>query len=135
VSYWEKIRALLVAAKEKAVALPTLILGCLDWLVKVAERLMVLGIAYVVFYFGYRFYHGSLSKEEDASIALAAQSWKIIFILLVPLFYQTVRIFLEEVQVAAGMTRVKKALNESDPSAPIPPSPPNPGPGSLPGEE
>lgn len=107
----------------------------LDWFVKVAERLMVLGIMYVVFYFGHLFYRGSLSKEQNNAIEFAAQNWKIVFILLVPLFYLTVRTFLEEVQVAAGMTRAKKALEPPPSSAPPPPNLPNPVPDSLPVEE
>jgi len=125
---WEKTR-------ECVQEISRFVIAALDWFVKVAERLMVLGIMYVVFYFGYLFYRGSLSKGQKSAIEFAAQNWKIVFILLIPLFYLTVRTFLEEVQVAAGMTRAKKALEPSPSSALPPPNLPNPVPDSLPVEE
>jgi len=91
---------------------PSGICAALDWLVKVAERLLVLGVAFLAFYFGYYFCRASLSKEQKEVVAFVAINWKIILILMIPLFYQTVRTFLEEVQEAWGIKRrPKQALN------------------------
>src|SRR5579863_4025947 len=81
---------------------------CLDWFVSVAERLIVLGITAVIFRFGYHLWSGALSSGENQSLSTVATNWKTILIVLIPLFYQTVRTFLEEVQEVWGMSRRPK---------------------------
>lgn len=49
----------------------------------------------------------AISKQKDV-IAFVAKNWKIVLILMIPLFYQTVRTFLEEVQEAWGIKRSPK---------------------------
>jgi hypothetical protein len=90
------------------------ILRCLDWLVSVAERLIVLGLSGLVFHFGYHVWRGTLSADESKILPLLGQNWKIIFVLMVPLFYQTIRTFLEEVQEFWGMTRPKKGASQGE---------------------
>ena len=71
--------------------------------------------------FGYQFYHASLSPQQKESIAFVSQNWKIVLILMIPLFYQTVRTFLEEVQEAWGIKRTpKQALNLNPVSGTLP---------------
>lgn len=90
------------------------ICAILDWMVKVVERLLVLGVAWVAFYFGYHFCRGLLSPPQRDVIAFVAQNWKIVLILMIPLFYQTVRTFLEEVQEAWGIKRNPKQALQSE---------------------
>jgi hypothetical protein len=85
-------------------------------MVKVVERLLVLGMASMAFYFGYHFCRGSLSSQQRDVIAFVAQNWKIVLVLMIPLFYQTVRTFLEEVQEAWGIKRTPKQALQSEPS-------------------
>ncbi|WP_263377460.1 hypothetical protein [Granulicella paludicola] len=87
-------------------ATPGWICRALDWCVKVSERLLVLGVALLAFRFGYHFYRGSLTKDQQDVITFLANNWKIVLILMIPLFYQTVRTFLEEVQEAWGIKRI-----------------------------
>jgi len=94
-------------------SIPSAIVKILDWLVTVAERLLVLGVALVVFYFGYHLSRGSLTDGQNKALALVGQSWRAVFILMIPLFYQTVRLFLEEVQEIWGMKRPKSSLDKS----------------------
>ena len=56
-----------------------------------------------------------VSQQRDV-IAFVAQNWKIVLILMIPLFYQTVRTFLEEVQEAWGIKRTPKQALQSEPS-------------------
>lgn len=81
------------------------ILRCLDWVVSVVERLLVLGLSSVVFYFLFKLARGSSMPEQLAVLKFFADNWKIGIIVLVVLFYGTVRIFLEQVQEVWGMKR------------------------------
>jgi len=89
---------------------PRVICAILDWMVKVVERLLVLGVAWMAFFFGYHFCRGSLPTSQREVIEFVAQNWKIVPILMIPLFYQTVRTFLEEVQEAWGIKRTPKQV-------------------------
>lgn len=77
----------------------------LDWLVAVFERLLVLGIAVAVLWAGYRLGAGKATQNEKDTIFKLGENWKAALFLLIPLFYKTVRVFLEEVQEAFGMKR------------------------------
>lgn len=107
-----KLKSRLASVWAKICLLPTGGLALLDWTVKVIERLLVIGVALLAFFFGYHFYHASLSSQQKDVIGFVSQNWKIVLILMIPLFYQTVRTFLEEVQEAWGIKRTpKQALN------------------------
>jgi hypothetical protein len=81
------------------------ILAILDWMVGVAERLLSLGIAFVVFYVGWCAFSGRKAQTSAAEHILESLSnnWKALLILLIPLYYRTIRIFLERVKKAFGM--------------------------------
>lgn len=81
------------------------VLRGLDWLVGVVERLLVLGLSFVVFYFGYHMVRGNSIPDQLAVLKFFADNWKIGIIVLVVLFYGTVRVFLEQVQEVWGMKR------------------------------
>lgn len=95
------------------------ILGVLDWLVSVAERLLVLGLSFVIFYFGYQLVRGNSTPSQLAVLKFFADNWKIGIIVLVVLFYGTVRIFLEQVQEVWGMKRPLSLV--TDKPEPMPP--------------
>ncbi len=90
------------------------ILACLDGVVSVAERLIVLAMTAVVLHFGYHVWRGTLSANEKEIVPILGTSWKVVFLLMVPLFYQTIRMFLEEVQEAWGMKRAKREASEGE---------------------
>jgi len=90
------------------------ILTWLDGIVSVAERLLVLAMTAVVLHFGYHAWRGTLSANEKEIVSILGKNWKVVFILMVPLFYQTIRTFLEEVQEAWGMKRAKHGAPEAD---------------------
>ena len=86
----------------------------LDWLLAVAERLFVLCVLSGIFYLGFRAIRGTISQEQKKLLPILADNWKIAILLLIPLFYQTVRIFLEEVQEFWGMKRKPQKGREID---------------------
>ena len=86
----------------------------MDWVSQVVESLLALGFAFVVFYWGWRVLFGRASQDELRLIKEAAENWKIIVLLLVPLFFRTVRIFLEEVREWAGMKRQPRRELQED---------------------
>ncbi len=86
----------------------------LDWFLGVVEPLLALGFAAALFYLGVRVVLGKASTEERNLIKDTAENWKIVVIILVPLFYRTVRIFLEEVREWAGMKRKPRHEIQAD---------------------
>jgi hypothetical protein len=90
------------------------ILGCLDWLVRLAERLIVLGLAFVILRFGYRLIFWPIPPDATDWITKIAANWKAVILLLIPLFYRTVRIFLEQVEEAFGMKRPPQKSSEEE---------------------
>ena len=89
--------------------LPTFIISVLDWVVGVAERLMVLAIAFVISYGGYLLLSSSHRSEKTLQAPLAeilkdlSDNWKALLLILIPLFYRPVRTFLERVERFMGM--------------------------------
>lgn len=69
----------------------------------VLERSVVLCIGGTVLWVGWRL----LFRPEEVAtfLGIINQDWKVLLILLIPLFYQTIRKFLEEVEEAYGMKR------------------------------
>jgi TRAP-type C4-dicarboxylate transport system permease large subunit len=86
----------------------------LDWVLRVAERLLVIGLICAAFSFGYQLFWGAVPKAELDVVTLVAQNWKAVLLLLIPLFYFTVRTFLDEVVEAFGMKRQRHGRNESE---------------------
>ena len=83
------------------------VLEFFDWIVMIVERLLVLGLAYLVFYFGWHLLQGSFTQGQLDGLKSLSENWKIGLILLIALFYETVRTFLEEVREFAGMKRIQ----------------------------
>lgn len=79
------------------------ILSILDWLVAVAERLVALIIGVTVFYASWSIFHGTADPSLKDSLKTFSDNWRVFLLLLIPLFYRTVRIFLERVRKFAGM--------------------------------
>jgi hypothetical protein len=91
--------------------MPAGILSALDWLVSVAERVVALGIACVIFYTGLLLVSGVKAVPKPSNIQttmprLAAveiltavsENWKALLILVIPLFYRTIRGFVERME-------------------------------------
>lgn len=81
----------------------------LDWLLRLTEPLVVLGITFVVFYIGYTLVfgadQGSHQVRFNELLKAVNDNWKAGLILLVLLFYRTVRTFLEQAEEAFGVKR------------------------------
>jgi hypothetical protein len=103
-------------------AIPTLaaaIIAILDWVVGVVERLVVLAIAFVAFYVGWFALHGDKQKSDALVQMLKALSdnWKGLLLLLIPLFYRTVRTFLERAKKFLG---IEAEPADQEKRAPVP---------------
>jgi len=64
----------------------------LEWLLKVAERLLVLALTLAVFVVGWRLLF-TPSTEQPAVLKV---DWRILPVILIPLFYRPLRDFVEE---------------------------------------
>ena len=77
----------------------------------------MLAIAFAVFYFCWHIIRGNQSEVSSAEHALevCSQNWKGLLILLVPLFYRTIRTFLEKARKAWGIeVEAEKRSPEQD---------------------
>src|SRR5271167_311634 len=84
--------------------IPTWILSVLDWIIGLAERLVVIAIACVGFYIGWGAFHtADQTKFMKDMLNPLSENWRALLPLLIPLFYRTVRAFLERVEKFAGM--------------------------------
>jgi len=95
------------------------ILRGLDWLLGIVERLLVLSLACFIFYFGYQLVRGNSIPEQLAILKALSDNWKLGLIVLIVLFYGTVRVFLEQVQEVWGMKRPLPGV--PDKPEPLPP--------------
>lgn len=100
--------------------LPTL----LDWILQVSEYLFVGCIVVVVSYCGYQFVLGSAVEKAAVKEMLETinTNWKAFVIIAIPLFFRTVRVFLENVENVMGMKRSQaarkiNAKSKANPSA------------------
>jgi hypothetical protein len=89
----------------------------LNWLLSVAEPLIVLAAAYVI---GYATYYAVFTDQQwhghiIATIKELNANWKAGIILLVILFYRTIRMFIEQAEYLWG---VKKRL-KGEPLDPV----------------
>lgn len=97
---------------------PAAIVAILDWVVAVIERMVVIAVALIAFYSGWLAFHEP-GKSDALTQTLKALSeyWKGLLLLLIPLFYRTVRTFLEKVRKFAGMeteTEEKRTANPAE---------------------
>jgi hypothetical protein len=80
--------------------------GHLDWLVSVAERLIVLGLSFAPFWLVYRLLSGKASLAEKEFISKSGENWKpLLLLLLIPLFYKTLRKLIEELEASPWFKR------------------------------
>lgn len=91
----------------------------LNWLLSVVEPLIVLGITALIGYVAYRlvFVTDETGKNCELlkTIQVVSENWKASLILLLVLFYRTVRVFLEQIEKGPlGMER-KKPLQMQEP--------------------
>jgi hypothetical protein len=81
----------------------------LNWLLSVFEPLIVLVIGFLILYSAYWLVFGSEQSARQTRIMLLIRgindNWKAALILLVPLFYRTVRVFLEQAEEAFSVKR------------------------------
>ncbi|SRR6266571_6753784 len=118
---WTKIGRWLTSLRIFCITqLPQIIL-------KSVESLTVVGTFVVIWYAGWFL----VTKEPNDPTRLRMvgllqtinENWKAFLLLGIPLFYRTVRTFLEEVQEAAGMKR-QRPPKERSPEEPNPPGSP-----------
>jgi hypothetical protein len=91
----------------------------LDWVLSVIEPCVVLAITFSIAYATYIMLFApdgrGLHLFRIAWVLTALNdNWKIVLILLVPLFYRTIRVFLEEVVEFAGMKRKQKEVKDAN---------------------
>jgi hypothetical protein len=94
-----------VAQLKKLAPLPQ----WLNWCLAVVEPLVVLAIAIVILYLGY----GAVFQPQGSSMGASLKelieeindNWKAGILLLIVLFYRTVRTFLEQAEEALGVKR------------------------------
>ena len=96
-------------------SIPRSLLSVLDWLVSVAERLLVLGFAWAALYLGYKVLRGFDSDRNKEIFGTVTDNWKAVLILfLVPLFYRTMRGFLERARKIAGIEAEPEETEEDE---------------------
>jgi hypothetical protein len=88
----------------------------LDWLLSVVEPLVVLAITAVIFYIGYWVIFGPPQSPQQTQfrelIKEVDENWKAGLLLLLLLFYRTVRVFLEQAEEAFGVKKRKELAGE-----------------------
>jgi hypothetical protein len=88
----------------------------LNAVLSILEPLLVIGVGVALCYVLYVLFMEPSSSEnrqvvEDAIQTLGA-NWTFAVVILLPLFYRRVRIFLEEVQEAGGVKRVPRVAEK-----------------------
>lgn len=90
----------------------------LNWLLSVIEPCIILVIAFVLAYAGYWLIFGSEGSGHQARLTqlmkLMNDDWKAALILLVLLFYRTIRTFLEQAEEAWGVKRKRPIIGEPE---------------------
>ena len=80
----------------------------LNWLLSVVEPLVVLLITVLTSYIAWCLAISKSADKQAHALALIkgiAENWKAVLVILVPLFYRTIRIFLEQAEEALGVKR------------------------------
>lgn len=104
------------------------VLGFLNWLLCVVEPLIVLALVFLAGYTAYWLVFGpDPGGGQKRSVELLKQlsdNWKAVILLLVVLFYRTIRTFFEQAEEAWGVKRKRRLPGEieSGRAAPSPPS-------------
>ena len=91
----------------------------LNWCLAVVEPLVVLAVAIVILYLGY----GAVFHTRDSAMGAwlkelieeVNNNWKAGVLLLIVLFYRTVRTFLEEAEEALGVKRRRQLRPAGEP--------------------
>jgi hypothetical protein len=91
----------------------------LNWLLAVVEPLVVLGVTFSLAYATYWlvFAQDKGHAYLSTTIKQLNDNWKVGLILLVALFYRTIRIFLEQAEEAWGVKRKRLQGQELNPSS------------------
>jgi hypothetical protein len=82
----------------------------LNWLLSLVEPVIVLGIAFCIAYGAWCLVTPELNGRQAriiSAIKVLSENWKSAMLLLVLLFYRTIRMFLEQTEEAWGMKRKK----------------------------
>jgi hypothetical protein len=94
---------------------------------RVVEGGLILSLFVVACYAGYWIVFGDIASPRHvrmmALIPIVSEYWKAFLVLLIPLFFRTVRTFAEEVQEFAGAKR-RSSLPGPSTEAKNPPTPP-----------
>jgi hypothetical protein len=88
----------------------------LNWLLSVVEPVIVLVFTYLVIYSSCLLIFGDRKNDQNVRmielLKLMSENWKVALILIILLFYRTVRIFLEQAEEAWGVKRKKPIFGE-----------------------
>lgn len=90
---------------QRLAAFGVYVLALMDWLVSFVERAIVLMLGFAIVYLSFALLAGRDSQADIDIISKLAENWRIVFFLLIPIFYRVIRKFLEEVYEAFGMKR------------------------------
>jgi hypothetical protein len=89
----------------------TWILGWIEWFVQVGEGLLVLALIIAIFCTGWR-----LIWNQSKIQPILQVDWRVFLAVLIPLFFRTLRTFIEEIVEAFGVKRQpKQAAVQADP--------------------
>jgi hypothetical protein len=94
--------------------LPELLLQGLDWLLSLAERLVALGICAAALYLGFRFLAGRASNSDVQFMSAASTNWKVLLVILVPLFFPTIKKLILETKKIGPWERQLPGIPGSD---------------------
>ena len=90
-------------------------LDVLDWILSLTERVIAIGVGVVVFYLGFRLMSGKASASDSQFLLALGQNWKVLLLVLVPLFYPTVRkLVLEAQEIGPYKRRALPGVPEKD---------------------
>ena len=80
----------------------------LSWFLSVLESLIVFAITFLVGYAVFSFMFGTSQEARFIDLMKTVnENWKAALVLLIPLFYRPVRVFLENLEEAGSLKRRK----------------------------
>jgi hypothetical protein len=92
-----------------------IVLGLLDWLVNVAERLIVLGTACFIFFVGWHIARGDISQGPlKESLANVPKEWPILIVFLIPLLYRATLVILKKIKTLPGGISLEEEKRETE---------------------
>ncbi|MGB2679306.1 MAG: hypothetical protein WAN12_19665 [Candidatus Acidiferrum sp.] len=97
------------------------ICSALDWLIGVLGRALILVMLGLTFYFSYLLVRGKLDTTDKEILHGLTLNWKAVLLVMIPLFYVPVRIFLEEAYEILGVKRQPQSAVSAE-TAPAPPT-------------